>query len=149
MHHLSISLPPEAGFSKVKNSYIKSVHYSICNDCGVNVDEAWMHRNWFYTVKYGIFGDGGKVTKRSQPDNLTRWIIPQSKGFTRKCIEKIGRSVRAYVYLVLIAQVQARSSIVGNSASAVDAQQVFKSTFKALINEDYTISPDIGRYQSV
>ena len=54
-------------------------------------------------------------------------IIIQSKGFTRKGTEKISRSVKAYVYLVLTSQVQARSSIVGNSAPAVDAQQVFKS----------------------
>ena len=57
--------------------------------------------------------------------------------------------MRAYVYLVLTSQVQARSSIVGNSAPAVDAQQVFKSTFKALINEDYSIGIDIERYQGV
>ena len=57
--------------------------------------------------------------------------------------------MRAYVYLVLTSQVQARSSIVGNSAPAVDAQQVFKSTFKALINEDYSISTDIERYQEL
>ena len=33
--------------------------------------------------------------------------------------------------------------------SAVDAQQVFKSTFEVPINEDYFISADIDRYQSV
>ena len=57
--------------------------------------------------------------------------------------------MRAYVYLVLTSQVQARSSIVGNSAPAVDAQQVFKSTFKALINEDFSIGLDIGTYQGL
>ena len=57
--------------------------------------------------------------------------------------------MRAYVYLVLTSQVQARSSIVGNSAPAVDTQQVFKSTFNALINEDYSIGTDIERYQGV
>ena len=57
--------------------------------------------------------------------------------------------MRAYVYLVLTSQVQARSSIVGNSAPAVDAQQVFKTTFNALINEDYSIGTDIERYQGV
>ena len=57
--------------------------------------------------------------------------------------------MRVYVYLVLTSQVQARSSIVGNSAPAVDAQQVFKSTFKVLINEDYSIAIDIERYQGV
>ena len=78
-----------------------------------------------------------------------RWIIIQSKGFTRKGIEKKSRSVRAYVYLVLTSQVKARSSIVGNSAPAVDAQQVFKSTFKMLTNEDYSIAINIKRYQGV
>ena len=57
--------------------------------------------------------------------------------------------MRAYVYLVLTSQVQARSSIGGNSAPAVDTQKVFKSTFKALKNEDYSISIDIERYQGV
>ena len=108
-----------------------------------------MHGDWFYTTDYTIFGHEVKATERSPPDNLTRWIITQSKGFTRKSIEQISRSVRAYVYLVLTSQVQARSSIVGNSAPAVDAQQVFKSTFKALINEDYSIGIDIERYQGV
>ena len=76
--------------------------------------------------------------------------MTQSKGFTRKCIEKISRSVRANIYLVLISQVQARSSIVGNSAPAVDAQQAFKSAFKALINkDDYSIAIDISQYQGV
>ena len=123
LHHLSISLPRKDGFNKVKNSYIKDAYYSIC--------------------------DGGKATQRSPPDNLTRLIITQSKGFTKKGIGKLSRFVRAYVYLVLTSQVQARSSIVGNSASSVDAQEVFKSTFKALINEDYSVTTDIDRYQGV
>ena len=133
----------------MKNSYINSAYYAICNDYGVNPNETWIHGDWFYTTSYAIFTTGSKATKSSPPDNLTRWIITQSKGFTRKGIEKISRSVRAYVYLVLTSQVQARSSIVGNSASALDAQEVFKSTFKALIDEDYSISNDIQRYQDV
>ena len=50
--------------------------------------------------------------------------------------------MRANVYLVLTSQVQAGSSIVGNSALAVDAQKVSKSTFKELINEYYSIGID-------
>ena len=58
--------------------------------------------------------------------------------------------MKAYVYLVIISQVQARSSIVGNSAPTVDAEQAFKSAFKALINEDdYSIAIDISQYQGV
>ena len=109
-----------------------------------------MHGYWFYTTKSGIFGvDGRKATKISPPDNLTQWIITQSIGYTRNAFEIINRSVRAYLHLVLTFQVQTSSSIVGNSASALDAEQVFKSMFKALINEDYSISADIDRYQGV
>ena len=57
--------------------------------------------------------------------------------------------MRAYVYLVLTSQVHARSSIIGNSVSAMDAQKVFKSSFKALKDEDCSISNDIQRYQDV
>ena len=108
-----------------------------------------MHGDWFFTTDYGIFGHDVKATEKYPPDNLTRWIIARSRGFTSEGTEKISRSVREYVYIVLTSQFQARSSIVGNSAPAVDAQQVFKSTFKALINEDYSIGIDIERYQGV
>ena len=72
-----------------------------------------------------VLYDRLKATERSPPENLTRQIITQSKGFTRKGIGKISRSVKAYVHLVITSQVKARSSIVGNSASAVDAQKHF------------------------
>ena len=81
-----------------------------------------MHGHWFYTTKYGAFGDGGKDAERSPANSLTGQTITQSKGFTRKVFGKVSRSVRAYVYLVLTSQVQAKPSVVGNSASAVDAQ---------------------------
>ena len=149
LHDLSISLPHEDGSNKVKNTYIKSAYYSICDGYGVDADETWMHGDWFYTTGYGIFGHWVKATKKSPPDNLMRWIITQSKGFTRKGIEKISRSIKTYIYLVLTSQVQTRSSIVGNSVPVVDAQQVFKSTFKALINEYYSIAIGIERYQGV
>ena len=108
-----------------------------------------MYGVWFYTTDYAIFRHEVKATERSPPDNLTQWIITQSKGFTKKGIEKLSRSVRTYVYLVLTSQVQARSRVVGNSVPAMDAQKVFQSTFKALINEDYSIGIDVERYQGV
>ena len=87
LHHFGISLPHEYGFSKVKNSYIKSAYYSICDDCGVSGDEIWVHADWFYT-KLWYFWWWKKDYKRSSPDNLAWWINTQSKGFTRKGIER-------------------------------------------------------------
>ena len=67
--------------------------------------------DWFYTTGDGISGHEVKTTKTSSPGNLTRRIIAQSKGFTRRGIEKISRSVKAYIDLVLTSQVQARSRL--------------------------------------
>ena len=53
----------------------------------------------------------------------------------------------AHVYIVLSSQAQARSTIVCNSAPAVDGQQLFKDTFKSLINEGLSI--EIEKYQGV
>ena len=39
LHYLGISLLHEDGFNKVKNSYIKSAYYSICDDYSVNADK--------------------------------------------------------------------------------------------------------------
>ena len=94
LHDLGAPLLYEDGFSKVKNGYIKSAYYSICDDYGVNPNETWMYGDWFYTTHYGIFTSELKATKRSPPDNPKRWIITQSKDFERKGIEKISRSVR-------------------------------------------------------
>ena len=75
LHDSTISLPHKDGFSKFKNCYIKNAYYSICDEYGINADETWMHRDWFYTTDYGIFGHEVKATERSPTDNLTRWII--------------------------------------------------------------------------
>ena len=72
LHELGISLPHEDGFNEVKNAYIKSTYYSICDDYGIDADETWMHGDRFYTTDYVIFGHEVKATKRSAPENFTR-----------------------------------------------------------------------------
>ena len=69
---------------------ILTLKLRIGDDYGVKADETWIHGDCFYTTKYGIFGDGRNATKRSTTDNLTRWVITQSKDFTRKSIENIS-----------------------------------------------------------
>ena len=75
--------------------------------------------------------------------------LHRQKVLQKKDIEKIRGSVRAYVYLVRSSQVPARSTVVGNSAPAMDAQRVLKSMFKAMISEDYSIGINIEKSQGV
>ena len=71
LHELGISLPHEDGFRKVKNAYIQSAYYSICDDYGIKADETWMDGDWFHTTNCAIFGHEVKTTEKSPPGNLT------------------------------------------------------------------------------
>ena len=51
--------------------------------------------------------------------------IEKSQGFTDVGLLRISESIRAYAYLILSSQASARSAIVGNTASALTAQEAF------------------------
>ena len=68
------------------------------------------------------------------PDSMTWWIIEGSDGFIDVGLLRISESVRAYAYLILSSQASARSSIVGNTASALAAQSAFLDNFENIVN---------------
>ena len=60
---------------------------------------------------------------------------------------RILESVRAYAYFTLSSQASARSSIIGNSASALTAQSAFLNDFENVVNRKVDIRENIKRYQ--
>ena len=78
---------------------------------------------------------------------MTQWIIEKSVGFTDIGLYRISESVRAYAYLILSSQASARSSIVGNTASALTAQSAFLNNFENVVNCRVNIQEDIKCYQ--
>ena len=78
---------------------------------------------------------------------MTQWIIEKSDGFIDVGLYRISESVRAYAYLILSSQASARSSIVGNTASALTAQSAFLNNFENVVNRRVNIQEDIKRYQ--
>ena len=78
---------------------------------------------------------------------MTQWIIETSVGFTDVGLLRISESIRAYAYLILSSQASARSSIVGNTASALTAQSAFLNNFENVVNRRVDIREDIKRYQ--
>ena len=68
-------------------------------------------------------------------------------GFTDVGLLRISESVRAYAYLILSSQASARSSIVGNTVSALTAQSAFLNNFENVVNRRVDIREDIKRYQ--
>ena len=68
-------------------------------------------------------------------------------GFTDVGLLRISESVRVYAYLILSSQASARSSIVGNTASALTVQSAFPNNFENIVNRRADIREDIKRYQ--
>ena len=81
------------------------------------------------------------------PDSMTQWIIEASDGFTDVGLLKISESVRAYAYLILSSQASSRSSIVGNTASALTAQSAFLNNFENVVNHRLDIREDLKHHQ--
>ena len=65
---------------------------------------------------------------------MTRWITEKSVGFTNVGLLRISESIRAYAFLILSSQASARSSVVGNTASALTAQSAFLNNFEDIVN---------------
>ena len=78
---------------------------------------------------------------------MTQWIIEKSVDFTDIGLLRISESVRAYAFLILSSQASARSSIVGNTASALTAQSAFLNNFENIVNRRVDIRKDLKRYQ--
>ena len=137
-------LPHETGFDAADNPYTESEFLQICEDYGVPNDPMKYRDGKFYwTYQRGI----GWPNDYIGPDSMTQWIIEKSVGFTDVGLLRISESVRAYAYLILSFQASARSSIVGNTASALTNQSAFLNNFEDIVNRRVNIQEDIKRYQ--
>ena len=102
----------------------------------------YQDENFYWTYQRGIHWLDDYIG----PDSMTRWIIEGSVGFTDVGLLRISESVRAYAYLILSSQASARSSIIGNMASALTAQSAFLKNFENVVNRRVDIGEDIKRY---
>ena len=103
----------------------------------------YQDEKFYWTYQHGI----GWPDDYLGPDSMTWWIIETSVGCTDVGLLRISESVRAYAYLILSSQASARSSIVGNTASALTAQSAFLNNFEDIVNRSVNIQENIKRYE--
>ena len=89
------------------------------------------------SLRVGNFG-GNWITHvnfnaQSMDDGWTGFMLEKSDEFTRAGIERINDSIRTYIYCLLGTQVQARTSIIGQSGTSPDAQKQFIKNFEDAI----------------
>ena len=141
---LQVPLPHETGFNAADNPYNESEFLKICEDYRVTNDPMkYRDEKFYWTYQHNI----GWPNDYLGPDSMTRWIIETSVGFTDVGLLKISESVRVYAYLILSSQASARSSIVGNTASALTAQSAFLNNFENVVIRRVDIREDVKRYQ--
>ena len=69
-----------------------------------------------------------------------QFMIMNSKKLTRVGIQRLNDTIRTYVYCVLGAQAQTRSSIVGDSSTTLDVQKQFLNLLDDSINKSQSLS---------
>ena len=126
------------------NPYTESEFFKTCEDYGVpNHPMRYRDEKFYWSYQRGV----GWPNDYIGPDSMTRWIIEKSMGFTDVGLLRISESVRAYAFLILSSQASARSSIVGNTASALAAQSAFLNNFEDKVNRKVDVREDIKHYQ--
>ena len=144
LKRLQVPLPHETGFNTADNPYTESEFLKICEDYGVPNDPMrYRDEKFYWSYQRGV----GWPNDYLGLDSMTQLIIEKSVGFTDISLLRVSESVRAYAFLILSSQASARSSIVGNTASALTAQSAFLNNFENIVNRRVNIQEDIKRYQ--
>ena len=109
----------------------------------------WLRKVYLFEDEGATARKGNRIYNIRNNDGKKQysWFVPsEGNGLTRRGMGRINRSLEAFVYCVLGAQVNIRSGIVGDSDGAVEAQQEMLKLFEsAVIEEDLATS--VQRYQ--
>ena len=144
LKRLQTPLPHKTGFNTADNPYTESEFFETCEDYRAPNDPMkYWDEKFYWSYRRGV----GWPDDYLGPDSMTWWIIEKSVGFTDVGLLRISEIVRAYAYLILSSQASARSSIVGNTASALTAQSAFLNNFEDIVNRKVDVREDIKCYQ--
>ena len=109
----------------------------------------WPRRVYLFDDEGATARKGNRIYNIHNLDGKKQysWFVPKhGVGLTRRGMGRINRSLEAFVYCVLGAQVNIRSGIVGNSGGAVEAQQEMLKLFESAVIEE-NLATSVQRYQ--
>ena len=78
----------------------------------------------------------------------TTFVLDKSEGFTQPGVERINDSIRTYVWAILGAQAQIRSSILG-TGTAFDTQKQFLANIEDAVSSPVDLPSAVARYQDM
>ena len=168
------ALPGDPTFNQFNNHYDAPSYKRICAEFGIvpSSDFRFTHGKnnglgYVYVYAQGAtkteyaypgwnkFSDeGGKAINGNlvyfiEPDVSTQydWFAPKTAaGLTQSGLSRINQSIEAYVYCILGAQVNVRSSILGEGGRAKEAQTEFLTLMEDAIRQP-DLAKSVQRYQ--
>ena len=167
------ALPGDPSFNPLNNKYDVASYKRICGEFGIspssdfrftggknnglgNVfiwpgpeDGGFGYPSWMKFSDEGGEAKEGNLIAFIQPDDIEQyaWFVPKnSSGLTKAGLARINQSIEAFVYCILGAQVNVRSSIIGGGGRATEAQSEFLTMMEsAIIQPD--LAQSVQRYQ--
>ena len=144
------SVPPSASFrfEKGANHGLGSVYIWFTNE--------GPHKTGYpYPGHFKFSDEGGKgldgnliqyIRNTESANGYEYFVTPVSHGLTNAGQARLNQSIEALVYCVLGAQVNVRSSILGNSGSAEETRREFLELFESAVRQP-DISKSVQRFQ--
>jgi len=155
LSQLEVPLPWDSAFVWTGTRYNHNALNRLCNEFGIPNNPDFRFKgestdadkfSFHYTSPYKD-SLTAYYTSTHQNRSQYNWFVPKkSKGLTKSGEARLNKSIEAYVYTILGSQVNTRSSILGDSGSAIETQRVFLQLFESSIIER-DISKSIQRYQ--
>ena len=146
---LEVTLPNQDDFNQYDSPFNKEKYLHLCQEYGVdNHFKNWRNEYYFstYQSKRPEWNNTAGPSYFTN-DSFSRWSIEKSNGLTTAGVKNLSESVRDYAYLILSSQASVRSSIIGKTGPAFDAQSAFRNNFENIINRRADIAEDIQRFQ--
>ena len=170
------ALPGDPTFSQFNNHYGVPSYKRICAEFGIDPssDFRFTHGKnqglgYLYVYAQGasktdyeypgwnkFSNEGGKALNGNliyyiEPDKIAAtqydWFAPKTAaGLTQAGLSRINQSIEAYVYCILGAQVNVRSSILGEGGRAKEAQTEFLTLMEDSIRQP-DLAKSVQRYQ--
>ena len=168
------ALPGDPTFNQFNNHYDAPSYKRICVEFGIDPSSdfrfthgknsglgyIYVYAQGASKTEYGYPGwskfsdEGGKALDGNliyyiEPDVSTQydWFAPKTAaGLTQAGLSRINQSIEAYVYCILGAQVNVRSSILGEGGRAKEAQIEFLTLMEDAIRQP-DLAKSVQRYQ--
>ena len=168
------ALPGDPTFNQFNNHYDVASYKRICAEFGIDPSSdfrfthgknhglgyVYVYAQGATKTGYGYPGwnkfsdEGGEAIKGNliyyiEPDVSTQydWFLPKTAaGLTQAGLSRINQSIEAFVYYILGAQVNVRSSILGEDGRAKEAQTEFLTLMEDAIRQP-DLSASVQRYQ--